>query len=178
MQFNNPPGEIKNMTTLHLTKSIGRSSSRLALLLIPLVFACFALSPMAQAVSPPPDGGYPGGNTAEGFKALFNLSTEDGSFNTAVGFVFALFQHDRQFQHRCWRWSTWTSTPDTTTQPPVLQRSCSTPQAATPALGAGALLQNNMADGNTAVGALALQAWSPAQLTAATRPLGRWRSKA
>ena len=32
---------------------------RLALLFIPLVFACFALSPKAQAVSPPPDGAYP-----------------------------------------------------------------------------------------------------------------------
>ena len=28
--------------------------------------ACFALLPGAQAVSPPPDGGYPGFNTAEG----------------------------------------------------------------------------------------------------------------
>ncbi len=28
--------------------------------------ACFALSPTAQAVNPPPDGGYPGQNTAEG----------------------------------------------------------------------------------------------------------------
>ena len=31
-----------------------------------LVLACFALAPTAQAVVPAPDGGYPGGNTAEG----------------------------------------------------------------------------------------------------------------
>jgi hypothetical protein len=50
MQFNNPPGKIKNnMTTPHLQKSIGRSPSRLALLLIPLVFACFTLVPQVQA---------------------------------------------------------------------------------------------------------------------------------
>src|SRR5882762_10131857 len=83
MQFNNPPGKIRNMTTLHLIKSIGRSPSRLALLLIPLVFACLALSPMAQAVSPPPDGGYPNGNTAEGTNALQSLTT--GTNNTAIG---------------------------------------------------------------------------------------------
>jgi trimeric autotransporter adhesin len=34
---------------------------------------------------PPPDGGYPGGNTAEGQNALFNLTS--GGFNTAVGWV-------------------------------------------------------------------------------------------
>jgi trimeric autotransporter adhesin len=37
-----------------------------------------------QAVSPPPDGGYPNQNTAEGEDALFNLTT--GSANTAVGY--------------------------------------------------------------------------------------------
>ena len=37
----------------------------------------------ARAVSPPPDGGYPGNNTAEGTNALFSLTT--GKDNTAVG---------------------------------------------------------------------------------------------
>ena len=50
MQFNNPPGKIKNnMTTPHLKKSIGRSPSRLALLLIALVFACLGIRQSAQA---------------------------------------------------------------------------------------------------------------------------------
>jgi hypothetical protein len=47
--------------------------------------ACFALYPTAQAVSPAPDGGYPGGNTAEGQNALFSLTT--GGYNTAIGFL-------------------------------------------------------------------------------------------
>ena len=52
-------------------------------LLIALALLGFALLPGAQAVLPPPDGGYPGNNTAEGTNALFNLTT--GSSNTAVG---------------------------------------------------------------------------------------------
>jgi Chaperone of endosialidase len=71
------------MTILHLKKSINRSVPRLALLLIPLVVTCFAPLRTAQGVVPPPDGGYPGFTTAEGTKALFNLTT--GSANTAIG---------------------------------------------------------------------------------------------
>src|SRR5215471_11257546 len=52
--------------------------------LIAVLMVCFVSVKNAQAVVPPPDGGYPGGNTAEGQAALFSLST--GGFNTAVGF--------------------------------------------------------------------------------------------
>jgi Chaperone of endosialidase len=53
------------------------------LFVIALLLTWFALSPRAQAVVPPPDGGYPGGNTAEGDGALQNLTI--GVVNTAVG---------------------------------------------------------------------------------------------
>jgi Chaperone of endosialidase len=45
--------------------------------------ACLGLIPMARAVVPPPDGGYPGFNTAEGQNALFSSTT--GVANTGVG---------------------------------------------------------------------------------------------
>jgi hypothetical protein len=55
-----------------------------ALLLVALMLACFAISPMAQAVVPAPDGAYAGANTAEGGSGtLFSLTT--GTNNTAVG---------------------------------------------------------------------------------------------
>ena len=53
-------------------------------------FAFFTLSPAARAVDPPPDGGYPNQNTAEGDSALFSLTT--GSNNTAIGYT-ALFSN-------------------------------------------------------------------------------------
>jgi hypothetical protein len=87
------------MTTPHI-KLNSRSSFRLGSILITFALACFALSATVRAVKPPPDGGYPGFNTAEGDKALFSLTTgvantadgwfslfsnTDGSFNTAIG---------------------------------------------------------------------------------------------
>src|SRR5438477_2979226 len=70
---------------------MSRSLSRYSLFLIPLMLAAFALSPTAQAqLSPPPDGGYGGDNTAEGTDALFSLTT--GTDNTAIGFD-ALFSN-------------------------------------------------------------------------------------
>jgi trimeric autotransporter adhesin len=50
-----------------------------------LTFLCLSIiGSKAQAVSPPPDGGYPGFNTAEGSNALQNLTT--GGYNTALGY--------------------------------------------------------------------------------------------
>ncbi len=63
----------------------------IALCLIVLVLACFAISPMAQAVVPAPDGGYPGNNTAEGTQAL--QSRTDGGPKYRARFSGALFQH-------------------------------------------------------------------------------------
>ncbi len=55
-----------------------------------LVTFCFTFLQRAQAVVPAPDGGYPGGNTAEGDGALFSLTT--GLSNTATG-MGALFRN-------------------------------------------------------------------------------------
>jgi hypothetical protein len=81
------------------------------LAVITFAILAFALLPIAQAVVPPPDGGYPGFNTAEGQNALSGLTTgigntavgwfslfsnNDGSFNTAVGAGTLLFNVGNQ----------------------------------------------------------------------------------
>ena len=62
-------------------------------LLIPLILVCFAFAPQTRAVTPPPDGGYPGFNTAEGDGALQLLF--GGFGNTALGWR-SLFQRHRR----------------------------------------------------------------------------------
>jgi hypothetical protein len=56
---------------------------RILPVLITFSVLCFALVQNTRAVSPAPDGGYPGGNTAEGTDALFSLT--NGAWNTALG---------------------------------------------------------------------------------------------
>ena len=63
-------------------KTLIKTSSFFAALVFPTL--CIGLLPNARAVTPPPDGGYPGANAAEGTDALFHLTT--GIWNSAVGF--------------------------------------------------------------------------------------------
>jgi hypothetical protein len=127
----------------HFKENRPNSLSRL---IAAVVLTCLAVasSPKIFGVVPPPDGGYPGFNTAEGENALKNLSTgvgnaavgwfslfsnTDGSFNTAVGAATLLFNVGDQ--------STGAGTANT-------------------AIGTAALLYNTTGTKNTATGALAL----------------------
>jgi hypothetical protein len=105
-----------------------------------LVLACFAFSPAQNAfgVVPPPDGGYPNDNTAEGTDALFSLTT--GSKNTAIGFN-ALYSNT-------------TGLGNTATGNIALYGN--TTGRANSAFGSQALRDSGNADANTAVGAAAL----------------------
>ena len=76
---------LKTITTVDLPfgARINPPTAQSVFVLILFLLVCFAFLPRAQAVLPPPDGGYPGANTAEGTNALFSLTT--GSSNTAIG---------------------------------------------------------------------------------------------
>src|SRR5437870_7477702 len=65
-----------------MQNSTGPATAGRGFVRIALVLTWFALSPIARAVDPPPDGDYPNGNTAEGVYALLNLTS--GLYNTAV----------------------------------------------------------------------------------------------
>jgi trimeric autotransporter adhesin len=108
---------------------------RKRLFLIPLLACSLLIS--AQAVSPPPDGGYPGGNTAEGQNALLSLTT--GTYNTGVGFFSLSVTTTGKFNTALGAGTLLANTGDNNT-----------------ATGAGTLLSNTTGSFNTANGAFAL----------------------
>ena len=122
-------------TFLHIRRSISRPPLRWAFVLVAL--ADVSLSPPLQAVSPPPDGGYPGGNTAKGQNALLSLTA--GTFNTAVGLFSLQSLTDGKFNTGMGAGTLFANTADENT-----------------AAGAGALFSNTTGFGNTANGSFAL----------------------
>jgi hypothetical protein len=101
------------------------------------VLACFGPLSGMRAVVPAPDGGYPGGNTAEGQNALLSLTT--GSFNTAVGWFSLQSNTTTNFNTALGAGTLLYNVAETNT-----------------AIGAGALLFNTTGEGNTAAGTQAL----------------------
>ena len=162
MQFNNPTSvklkpkknmKPNNTSTLQLRNSLNRSLWRRGIFLLLLALACFGLSPPIIAVIPPPDGGYPGENTAEGQDALLNLTT--GTFNTAVGFRSLTSDTDGSFNTAVGAGTLLLDVGDQTSGE-------GTQNTAT---GAWALLSNSIGRENTANGAFALLAIQKAPST-------------
>lgn len=115
-----------------------------------------ALCQTAEAVSPPPDGGYSGGNTAEGQSALFSLTS--GGYNTAVGFLSLESNTDASFSTAIGAGTLLASTGQQNTATGAAALLTNTSGAANTANGTFALFSNTTGGGNIAVGSFALNA--------------------
>jgi hypothetical protein len=133
-------------------KSAAQPNTAILPLLIAVALACLWLLPHMQAVTPPPDGGYPGGNTAEGTKALLSQTT--GGYNAAIGWLSLE--------------SLTTGTFNTGVGAGTLALNNGDQNTAT---GAGALLFHTTGNGNTANGAFALFSDTGGQANTATGAL-------
>src|SRR5882724_2576716 len=119
-----------------------------------LALGFLALSPIAQAVVPVPDGGYPNFNTAKGQNALKNLSTGQG--NTAVGW-FSLFSDTAgSFNTGVGAGALALNTADANTATGTVALFLNTTGTNNTADGAFALLHNSEGSDNTATGFQAL----------------------
>src|SRR5437868_8695827 len=131
----NNPLSVKTIADLNF---VSRSPLWRGFLVVSLTLVYFALVPLARAIiNPPPDGGYPGGNTAEGDNALYSLGS--GTYNTAIGLE-ALFQGG--YTNR-----------NTAVGTGALHENYANENTA---IGTNALWHNTDGGGNTAIGASAL----------------------
>jgi hypothetical protein len=144
-------------TTLPLRNLMNRPPLR-AFLLIPFVLGWFALSPQAQALDPPPGGGYPNEVTALGEDALFSQSI-GGLEATALGYQ-ALYYNTTGTQNTAVGSSALHN--NTTGGANVAVGSdalySNTTATANVGIGRNALVANTTGGGNVAVGYTALQA--------------------
>jgi len=114
----------------------------------------FAFLSEMEAVIPPPDGGYPGSNTAEGQNALLSLT--NGTFNTAVGTLSLKSDITGSGNTAVGAGALFANTADQNTATGVAALLSNTTGAHNTANGALALLSNTEGDGNNACGAFAL----------------------
>ena len=119
-----------------------------------VTLACFGCLLRAEAVTPAPDGGYPGGNTAEGQNALFSLTT--GGYNTANGWVSLHAVSSGSFNTAIGAATLFSNTADQNTATGTAALFSNTVGAQNTATGAFALISNATGGLNTATGASAL----------------------
>ena len=115
---------------------------------------CIGLLPTAQAVVPPPDGGYPGFTTAEGTKALQNLTS--GVANTGVGWYSLFTDTSGSYNTAVGAGALDLNTGDNNTATGAAALLLNTAGHDNTANGVSALALNNTGSNNTANGAFAL----------------------
>jgi hypothetical protein len=124
------------------------------LILIPILIIGLGVLQKAQALSPAPDGGYPGRNTAEGQKALFSLTT--GTDNAALGHSSLQSLTTGKLNTGVGAWTLVLNTADYNTACGAAALLFNGTGTDNTAVGTGALLFNTIGEGNTATGTFAL----------------------
>lgn len=119
-----------------------------------LILTALALIETSHAVNPPPDGGYAGGNTAEGQGALLNLTI--GTFNTALGFFCLKNNTEANLNTAVGAAALFTNSGDKNTGTGAGALLSNTTGIENAATGSFALLNNSTATENAAFGANAL----------------------
>ena len=115
---------------------------------------CIGLLPTVQAVVPPPDGGYPGFTTAEGTKALQNLTS--GVANTGVGWYSLFTDTSGSYNTAVGAGALDLNTGDNNTATGAAALLLNTAGHDNTANGVSALALNNTGSNNTAIGDNAL----------------------
>ena len=131
-------------------------SFRGGFILVILTVASAMLLPEAHAVNPPPDGGYPGFNTAEGQNALLSLDTSIGFANTAVGAFSLQSSVYASFNTGVGAGTLSLNTGNENTAVGAAALLLNTTGEANTAVGVDALLNNSIGEANTAIGDSAL----------------------
>src|SRR5437762_3374851 len=149
---NQRSGEKDGRTMNSLTQS---KNTFILPILIAMTLACFALAPTARAVTPAPDGGYPGENAAEGEDALFSLST--GVDNTANGFNALYFNTVGSYNTAIGSNALYTNIGSYNTATGSYALYSNTTGNDNSAVGDNALFGNTTGNVNTAIGANSLQ---------------------
>jgi len=133
---------------------INTSRTRSLLIVLLLYYIAFCRTSTAFGVSPPPDGGYPGGNTAEGQNALFSLTT--GGYNAAVGLFSLRSNTTGSFNTAMGAGALFANNANQNTATGAGALFSNTTGAFNTANGAFALFSNTDGPSNTAVGNMAL----------------------
>jgi len=120
-----------------------------------LALGCFALLPKTQALTPVPDGCYPGFTTAEGCNALSHLTS--GAGNTGLGWYALFGTSTGSYNTGVGAGTLVTNNADSNTAVGTAALLLNTAGTGNSALGTAALVNNDNGTNNTAVGSFALQ---------------------
>jgi hypothetical protein len=132
-----------------------RMKKHITLTSIFLAVSCFALLPKTQALTPPPDGCYPGFTTAEGCMALSHLTS--GAANTGLGWYALFGTSTGNYNTGVGAGALVLNNSDSNTAVGTASLLFNTAGTGNSALGTAALINNDNGTNNTAMGSFALQ---------------------